>query len=175
MHAISYILLAETSRGASFRETFRSQGTTGREDVLLGLLIVATLVAGMWALSRLVGVRRQRRGYNSPWRLFWALAKAHRLKWSESWLLRRVAREQGLRDPGRLFLETQLWEEKSLGPRFALECPRLRVLRKQIFGAVEADAAAEPAARSARPLTPPLFPTLPSPSLDVPPWTAEKG
>ena len=123
MDAISYILFAEHSRGESFREGFRSRGTTGHDDVLLGLLIVATLVAGMWAISRLVSLRRQRRGYNSPWRLFWALCKAHRLSWSDSWLLRRVARDQGLRDPGRLFLEAQRWEEKNLGPRFALEIP----------------------------------------------------
>ena len=121
MDAISYILLAEQSRGDSFREGFRNRGAAGHDDVLLGLLIVATLVAGMWAVSRLVGLRRRRRGYNSPWRLFWALAKAHHLTWSESWLLRRVARDQGLRHPGRLFLESQLWDEKDLGSRFALE------------------------------------------------------
>ncbi len=75
MHAISYILFAEHSRGESFREGFRSRGATGHDDVLLGLLIVAALIAGMWAISRLVGLRRQRRGYNSPWRLFWALCQ----------------------------------------------------------------------------------------------------
>ena len=135
MHAISYILLAQPSRGDSFREGFRSRGTSGHDDVLLGLLIVAALVAGMWAISRLVGLRRQRRGYNNPWRLFWALCKAHRLNWSDSWLLRRVARDQNLHDPGRLFLEEERWEKSNLGPRFALENPRLKALRKRIFGA----------------------------------------
>ncbi len=178
MHAISYFLMAEQSRGESFRESFRNRGAAGHDDALLGLLIVATLIAGMWAISRLVSLRRRRRGYNSPWRLFWALAKAHHLTWSESWLLRRVARDQGIRHPGRLFLEAQLWDEKSLGPRFALELPRLKALRKRIFG-VETDANTEPAGRqavqSARPVAPPLlFPSLPSPTLDIPPWTAER-
>ena len=176
MHAISYILLAEPSRSDSFREGFRSRGAAGHDDVLLGLLIVATLVAGMWAISRLVGLRRQRRGYNSPWRLFWALCKAHRLTWSESWLLRRVARDQGLRDPGRLFLEAQRWEEKNLGPRFALEYPRLKALRKRIFGEAARDAEVEPLRGPRGPPARPrrrLFPSLPSPTLDIPPWTAE--
>ncbi len=178
MPAISYFLMAEPSRGESFREGFRNRGAAGHDDVLLGLLIVATLIAGVWAVSRLVGLRRRRRGYNSPWRLFWALAKAHHLTWSESWLLRRVARDQGIRHPGRLFLESQLWDEKGLGSRFALELPRLKTLRKRIFG-VENDASAEPAVRqpvqSARPVAPPLlFPSLPSPTLDIPPWTAER-
>ena len=179
MQFISYILLAEPSRSNSFREGFRSRGATGRDDVLLGLLIVATLIAGMWAISRLVSQRRQRHGYHNPWRLFWALCKAHRLSWSESWLLRRVARDQGLRDPGRLFLEVQRWEEKSLGPRFALEYPRLKALRDQIFGEAGRDAVVGRASRPARavsPSAPPLlFPSLPSPTLDIPPWTAERG
>jgi hypothetical protein len=174
MDVILQIVIAQQSRGESFRESFRNRGTTGHDDVLLGLLIVTALVAGMWAISRLVSLRRRRRGYNSPWRLFWALAKAHGLDWSATWLLRRVARAQGLRDPGRLFLESHLWEEKNLGPRFALEYPRLQALRKQIFGSGEL-AGAEPAARTSRPLAPPLFPALPSPTLDVPPWTVEKG
>ncbi len=177
MHILSYILLAEHARGESFRDGFRGRGTAGHDDVLLGLLIVAALVAGMWALSRLVGVRRQRRGYNSPWRLFWALCKAHRLNWSDSWLLRRVARDQGLRDPGRLFLEIQRWEKKDLGPRFALEYPRLKALRDQIFGEAARDTQVEPASLPARAVNPPalpLFPGLPSPTLDIPPWTAEK-
>jgi len=144
---------------------------------LLGLLIVATLVAGMWAISRLARLRR-RRGENSPWRLFWALCKAHGLNWSDSCLLRRVARSQRLRDPARLFLETQLSEEKYLGPRFRREHPRLKALRNQIFGTAVANPDGEPAARPARPFIPsalPLFPSLPSPTLDVPPWTAERG
>ena len=178
MHVISYILLAQHSRSESFRENFRSRGTAGYDDMLLGLLIVATIVAGMWAISRLISLRRRRRGYSNPWRLFWALCRAHHLNWSDSWLLRRVARDQNLRDPGRLFLEVDRWEEKRLGPRFALEYRRLTALRKQIFGQSTQSPSDEPAPRStrkAKPITPtPLFPTLPSPTLDIPPWTVER-
>lgn len=189
MHFISYILLAQTSRGESFREGFRSRGTAGHDDVLLGLLIVVTIIAGMWAISRLVSLRRQRRGYSNPWRLFWALCKAHRLNWSDSWLLRRVAREQNLHDPGRLFLEAERWDDKQLGPRFNLEFSRLKALRTRIFGETKQSSAEEATVRPSRssgrsaPAAPtrapgavglPLFPNLPSPTLDVPPWTVER-
>ena len=90
-------------------------------------------------------------------------------------LLRRVARDQGLRDPGRLFLEIQRWEEKNLGPRFSADFPRLKALRNRIFGAALPDVVAEPLARPAAPAATPLFPRLPSPTLDIPPWTAERG
>jgi len=175
MGVISNILFAQAVRGESFRESFRNRGTTGYDDVLLGLLIVITLLAGMWSISRLVGLRR-RGGYNSPWRLFWALCKAHHLNWSDSWLLRRVARHQGLREPGRLFLEPQRWEEKYLGPRFAAEYARLKSLRDQVFGTAVAEPVGDVPARQARPIVasaPPLFPAMPAPTLDVPPWTAE--
>ncbi len=175
MDVISCILFAQRSRSDGFRDGFR--GTTGSDDVLLGLLIVAALVAGMWAISRLVSVGRKRRGYNGPWRLFWALCKAHHLNWSDRWLLYRVARNQALHDPGRLFLEAQHWEEKNLGPRFALEYPRLKALRTRIFGEMTRSPVVEPVSRPvplvSRP-APPLFPGLPSPTLDVPPWTGER-
>ena len=176
MHVISSILFA--SRTDNFRDGFRGRATPGHSDTVLGLLIVAAIIAGMWAISRLVALRRKRHGYNNPWRLFWALCKAHRLSWSDSWLLRRVARVQNLRDPGRLFLEAERWEEKNLGPRFFLEFPRLKALQKQIFAGGAQEPADEPAPRAVRPASvtaPPLFPSLPSPTLDIPPWTADKG
>ena len=177
MDVISCILFAESNRSESFREGFRNRGTAAHDDVLLGLLIVAALVAGMWAISRLVNLRR-RGGYNNPWRLFWALCKAHHLSWSDSWLLRRVARDQCLRHPARLFLEAQRWEEKKLGPRFAPVYSRLKSLQNQIFGTGVAKAAEEAAVRRTRavaPSSPPLFPALPSPTLDIPPWTVERS
>ena len=74
MDIIACILFAQRSRGESFREGFRSRGTTGHDDVLLGLLIVVALLAGMWAISRLVSLRR-RGAYSSPRRLFRALCR----------------------------------------------------------------------------------------------------
>ena len=140
------VLLAQSNRGDSLSESFRTHAGTGREDVLLGLLMVATLVAGLWATSRLLGLRRRRRGYHNPWQLFWALCKAHGLNWSDRSLLGRLARHHRLRDPARLFLEAQRWDEQSLGPAFALEFVRLRTLRKQIFdGAARSPALLVPA------------------------------
>jgi hypothetical protein len=176
MDVISYILFAQRSRGESFSEGFRERAHLGREDVLLGLLIAVAMIAGIWAFLRLMDARRRRRGYNNPWQLFWALCKAHGLNWSDSWLLRRVAREQRLAAPGRLFLEVDRWEEKKLGPGFALEFARLKALRAKIFSDVPRGPCPERTAPPARKAAavPPLFPTLPAPTLDMPPWTAER-
>lgn len=194
------VLTAQQNRGDSLSESFRTHAGMGREDVLLGLLMVATLVAGLWATSRLLGLRRRRRGYHNPWQLFWELCKAHGLNWSDRSLLGRVARHHRMRDPARLFLEAQYWDEQSLGPAFALEFVRLRTLRKQILDGAAQRAAGSPRARSTgrapsrsdgrriteeRPaialqppsqaatgaVASPLLPNLPAPTLDMPPWT----
>lgn len=171
--ACATILLADHTRGEAFREGFRTRGAAGHDDVLLSLLIVVALLAGMWAMSRLVGMR-QRRVYNNPWKLFAALCKLHRLNWSERRLLRRVARSHRLRDPGRLFLEGELWEEKRLSRGLTSEFRRLQTLRERILGGSDSagnreSAKAPPAPAAA---APPLFPGRAKPTLDVPPWTA---
>ncbi len=193
-----FLLIAQQNRNDSLSESFRAHAGVGRDDVLLGLLIVAALVAGLWAISRLLGLRRRRRGYRNPRQLFAELCKAHQLNWSDRSLLGRMARHHRLTDPARLFLETQYWDEQSLGPAFALEFVRLRTLRKQVFeGAVGATAKGPGSPlpnRSAAPLlsrgtTPssslvaerekgegrdagasPLSPGAPVPALDLPPW-----
>jgi hypothetical protein len=185
-------LFAEATRSATLSESFRSHAGMGRDDVLLGLLMAVTLVAGLWAATRLLGMRRRRRGYHNPWQLFRALCKANHLTWSDRILLTRVARQQSPREPARLFLEMQLWDEQALGPTFALEFVRLRTLRKQLFDrpiqskAIETGARrtairardtvplrnpeAKPAAKGSTPAASPLFASPAVPTLDLPPW-----
>jgi hypothetical protein len=190
-------LLAQHNRGDSLSESFRAHAGVGRDDALLGLLMVAALLAGLWAVSRLLGLRRRRRAFHNPWQLFWELCKAHRLNWSDRSLLGRLARHCQLADPARLFLEVQHWDEQPLGPAFALDFVRLRALRKQIFEGTAEDTNAEPAPRpvargggfnrasDARAKVVPqpgpsgianaggssLMASPPAPTLDVPPWT----
>jgi hypothetical protein len=184
-------LFADVTRGASLSESFRNHSGMGRDDVLLGLLMAVAVVAALWAATRLLGLRRRKAGYNNPWQLFRALAKVHQLTWSDRTLLTRVARKQSPRDPARLFLEMQLWNEQALGGSFALEFVRLRTLRKQLFDrpmlskGIETGARrtvvrtgnsanrqpeGQPAKGGATPASP-LFANPPAPRLDLPPWT----
>jgi hypothetical protein len=169
MGAFSQILFAQRNRG----EALRDSAGPGREDVLLGLLIAVALIAGVWAFSRLMGMYRARRKYNAPWPLFRALCKAHGLNWSDRCLLARIARQRCPAHPGRLFVEAQHWEETALGPGFALEFDRVRALRAKILGESPGSRGAQPPARKAT-VAPPLFPAAPTPTLDLPPWTAER-
>jgi hypothetical protein len=196
MSAPFTFLLAQQGRGDSLSESFRTHAGMGRDDVLLGLLMVVALATVLWATSRLLGLRRRRRVYHNPWQLFWDLCKAHRLNWSDRTLLGRLARHHRLGDPARLFLEARYWDEQTMGPAFALEFVRLRALRKQIFAGAAESHPAEPQVRSpsvrindlgrgtdAKPAiagqkaaggtaaASPLLPNLPVPTLDVPPWT----
>ncbi len=98
--ALRGVLLAERTRLGSLNLPLHGRGEmSGRDDVLLGLLILAALAAGIWALSRLLAIGSRHRAYDSPRRLFLSLCQAHRLRWSQRWLLWRLASSQGLKDP----------------------------------------------------------------------------
>lgn len=143
--------------------------------VLAGLAVLVAVLVGFWVLSRLVSRDERRQAYDSAGRLFLALCKAHRLAWSERWLLWRVARFHGLRDPARLFLEPALLEAQGLSRGLAAKAARLRAVRARVFSGMEEGARARAPAPSAGPAPAlpgggPLFPVVQSPGLDLAPW-----
>jgi hypothetical protein len=185
--ALRGILLADRTRLGSLNLPLRGRSeTSGRDDILLGLLIVAALMAAIWALSRLLAMGTRHRAYDSPRRLFLSLCKAHRLRWSEWWLLWRLARSQGLKDPARIFLEPERFGPGGLRPKLAARAERLRGIRDRLFTeppnekpeptTIEAGLPqgghTEPL--SATPPPTPLLPAVPGPTLDVPPWPQEQ-
>jgi len=108
-------LLAQTNRFSDMGRGFRGRRAQfDAGDLLVGLLVLGAVAAVLWLLwylnSRHEGLRRR----NGPLRLFHQLCGAHRLRWSERWLLWRLARAGRLRDPARLFLEPQRFDPKQL-------------------------------------------------------------
>ncbi len=87
------LLLAERSRLENLSEPFkrRSAGMDPGE-MTRALAILAVIIVSAWLVLRLRTARERRRSYNSPLRLFLDLCKAHNLRWSERWLLWRLAR-----------------------------------------------------------------------------------
>ena len=99
-------------------------------EMLVGMGVVVLIV---WVLSYFSDGRRRPASYRSPGRLFLALARAHRLTWWQIWLLWRLARWRGLKDPARLFLEPQWFDREGLSRRLARRAARLRLLRSRLF------------------------------------------
>jgi hypothetical protein len=66
--------------------------------------------------------------------LFLSLCRAHRLRWAEWWLLWRVARDQKVKDPARLFLEPRWLDSARLRPVLRLRAARLESIRRRLFG-----------------------------------------
>ncbi len=132
---ITSLLLAERSRILEIAQAFRANHQQhSAHETLLWLTIVFTLAGALLVLNRLLDRRDQdQRRVNQPLRLFLALCKAHRLNWSEQWLLWRVARCQRLRDPGRLFLEPERLDSTNLSPTLRLRWAQLRQLRERLF------------------------------------------
>ncbi|HUT09489.1 MAG TPA: hypothetical protein VMY42_03260 [Thermoguttaceae bacterium] len=114
-----------------------SRGFKGRRidsgELVTSLLIVLSILLAVWLLSYTSSLRERRGAYASPLRLFLSLCKAHRLAWSEQWLLWRVAKAQRLRDPARLFLEPDRLEPQNLDPSSRMRMDRIKRLRDRLF------------------------------------------
>ena len=188
------ILLAQSSRWDSMSRGFRGRRSRiDFDDVMLGLVILGGVVAALWGLSLLLRLQERRRGYTSPLGLFLSLCKAHRLRWSQRWLLWRIVRSCRLRDPAQLFVRPELLNPAALGPSFRLRAAELKRLRSLLFvePEPEEDEEEEPnapsprrpkessdtghAAASPSPTGDAPSPTGASPALDIPPWPPTSG
>ena len=132
------ILLAQQNRLDEIAAGLRGRRTRfDTQDIIIFLLVVVGIAVAAWGLSYLLRVEERRRGHARPLRLFLSLCKAHRLRWSEQWLLWRVARAQRLRDPARLFLEPQRLEAVGRGRSFQTRQAQFRQIRDRLFGQFE--------------------------------------
>ncbi len=128
------ILLAQEGRLESFSKGFSGRRTRfDAQDVVIVLMVLAGIAVAIFAISYFLGLQEQRPGRASPLRLFLTLCKAHRLRWSESWLLWRVARSQRLRDPARLFLEPQRLQAANLDRSLKKRQAKLIEIRNRLF------------------------------------------
>jgi hypothetical protein len=182
----SLVLFAQRNRFGNLSEAFRARqdSAVDREEILYGLLILAGIVGGIWLLSRWLGSRDRHRAYDNPRRLFLGLCRAHRLRWSDRWLLWQVAKWQRLRDPARVFLEPERLEKQNLSPALRAQAARLQSLRDRLFADLRnsdrgngREASPAPARVPNKPPSPasprrptPLLPPVSPPVLDVPPW-----
>ncbi|MGA2064299.1 MAG: hypothetical protein ABSG86_05000 [Thermoguttaceae bacterium] len=151
-----------------------------QQGVLLGFFLIAAVLVGLWAIRQVAMLGRRGAAVNSPRRLFRSLCRAHRLSWSQRWLLGRIARANRLAQPAQLFVEPEYFDEPRLGPEFGPKAQRLRQLRDRLFAGlpgVQGPAIRRPAASPGRPRhpsaetsPPPLPPPTPRPTLDIPPW-----
>jgi hypothetical protein len=108
----------------------------------LGLLSVLALAMALWLLARLAAGASGRPGaIEGPRRLFFRLCRAHHLRWSDGWLLWRLARALRLDSPVRLFLEPQRLDATSLPARFQQQAARLRAIRGRLFAGLDRSSA----------------------------------
>ena len=170
------ILLGQQSRLEGLSRGFKGRRIDAG-DVVTGLVILGAIGLAVWLLSALMNYQERRRGRSSPIRLFLSLCKAHGLRWSQRWLLWRVARAHRLRDPARLFLEPERLRPDGLGPAFRLRGLQLKQLYDRVFGDLEdrkkPKDAAPPESSDSEQTGTPLPPVSSQPALDVPGWIAD--
>lgn len=166
---------------------FRQRQAANGPGAMLGLLLFfAGLVIVFWLVARTSDRYERPRATNSPWRLFFSLAKVHRLRWSEIWILWTVARRQRLADPARLFLEPERLSQAQQGAASSSRSQTLHSLSKRLFAELQENpssaqkalvvvGAGRADATRASEASIPLFPAPEPPQLDLPPWNAASG
>ncbi len=126
------LLLGLQTRFEGIRSGFRGR-RFDMQDAVLALMVLAGVVLALWALSYFLKFQDKQTTFTSPTMLFWSLCRAHGLRWSDRWLLWRVARAARLAEPARLFLEPERFEPSQLRPTFRLHAARLGRLAEMLF------------------------------------------
>lgn len=112
----------------------------------LGLLtLIAVVIAGGYALNRLLARQESNRPSNSPRALFRALCRAHALNHQQCQLLRQLARHFRLAHPALVFTDLKLYEPQRLNPTLRSQLAALHALRDRLFKPDAATAAPAPA------------------------------
>ena len=135
------MLLAAQNPLENLTREFQGRETRTNSGYLTtGLLILLAMLVAVWLLSQVVERYGSRRPTDSPLRLFLALCWAHRLRWKEGWLLWRVARDQQLADPARLFLEPSRIDPANVSPVLGLRAAELDAIGRRLFANAPEDA-----------------------------------
>ena len=157
-------LMAQVNNLDGFVSALRDKkGRMESGEMLAGMLILVAILAAVWVLARILDLNHRKRSYVSPRGLLWSLSRAHRLRWSQWWLLSQIARHQGLSDPARLFLEPERLDPANLGPQFEPRRLQIQVLRARLFADLaEMSGQHGPAAASQAPVAAPACSDLSS-------------
>lgn len=128
-------VVAQANRLEKFSDSFGNYTKSKIDpgDVALGLAVLGGVVLVVWILAVFSARYREHKPYNSSWNLFLDLARAQKLRWSECWLLGRLAWCHGLKQPGLLFLEPGRFLPRNLPPRMKPWAPELKAIADRLF------------------------------------------
>lgn len=167
------VVLAQRSPMENLSDYFRGPRVQLRaSDAVYLLLGLGGLILLLWLLSLLVNWQERGCRRPSPFRLFLAVCRAHRLNWPDTWLLWRLARSQRLTEPARVFLEPERFDAVHLTGTLGHSRGRLAKLREQLFAQSEEEPPGDgrdptwdvpPEERSRTPLSP----ITPTPRLEL--------
>ena len=94
--------------------------------------VSAGIVLAIWLVTLWLRVRAQRT-IHSPWEMFHVLCAAHGLGHAELSLVKQLARELKLEQPGVVFVEPGWWESERLPASMGRHLAALDKLRKRLF------------------------------------------
>ncbi len=105
-------------------------------SAMMSLIMIAIVLGVVVALclgARYAYTYCQENGYRSRWLLFWHLCRAHKLSLSDIQLLRRLASNHNLKEPGQLFIKPDCFDPLALGTRVPADVLRYTQIRDLLF------------------------------------------
>ena len=137
---INFSLLADQSRFQHLGDRFRSTGAASESSQIWTLVWLALAIAVVAAVLTFLVRFAEKRRYRSALRLYLELCRAHNLKWTNRWLLWRLACYRRLAQPARLFIEPEQFTSGPLSPGLAARQARLSEIYNSIFAAPAVEA-----------------------------------
>jgi len=137
--SLSFSLLAqhqpqEQHTLAEASEHFRrTKSKFDASDAFIGLAFILALTLGIFLLKKLLERSERQSGYRHAGKLFKELCQAHELSHSERRLLRRLAGNQQIEDPGRMFIEPERFDVSRIPESLAKRREEIFALRDRLF------------------------------------------
>jgi len=119
-------------RVSSLGDSFRNGGELNWWMMFYVGCVLAIGIAIVWLVARHLR-RRDAGSYHNHRGLFRELCGAHRLRWSERRLLKKVARQQRVIVPARLFVEPERFDAKCLDELRESQHRRAATLAESLF------------------------------------------
>ena len=131
---IDILLLAERARWQRLGDGFGGKASAfNAVDLIYAAVILIGFTLGLIILVKMAARGDNPQAVHRPRSLFRELCRAHGFSFSQRRLLWKLARDQNLAHPARMFLEPARWSKSRMPEKLTARYDELLALRDRVF------------------------------------------